>query len=167
MKNLLLPVLLFNGLFLFSQSADRKVIASAGRETKNTLSGYTMTYTLGESIILGKSTVNIGVLSNGFIQPSTSTASSVAYLQPHDIVIYPNPFDTRLVIDSQEEGEVKVQLVNQEGKIIVQEIIIPNDHELEIPGNCAPGIYFLTIYSVDGVFLKQSRLIKLNQENNN
>jgi hypothetical protein len=135
------------------QSFERKVIASAGRETKNTLSGYTMTYTLGESIIQGKSTINVGVLSNGFIQPTTSPTSSAAYLQPNDIVIYPNPFDTRLVIDSHEEGEVKVQLVNQEGKIIVQEIIVANNHELEIPENCAPGIYFLTIYSVSGEFI--------------
>jgi hypothetical protein len=165
---LFLTLLLLNLYFVsMSQTFERKVIAAAGRETKNTLSGYTMTYTLGESIIQGKSTINVGVLSNGFIQPTTSSTTSVAYLQPNDIVIYPNPFDTRLVIDSQEDGEVKVQLVNQEGKIIVQEIIVPNNHELEIPENCAPGIYFLTIYSVSGEFLKQSRLVKLNQENNN
>ena len=163
---------LFYGLFLFiivnktfSQSFERNVIATAGNETKNTISGYTMTYTVGESIIQGKSIINVGVLSNGFIQSTSSTATAISYLQPNDIVIYPNPFDTRLVLDSQVEVEVNVQLVNQEGRLILQDIIIPHNHELSIPENCTPGIYFLNVYSVKGELLKQSRLIKLDQGN--
>ena len=163
---------LFYGLFLliivnstFSQSFERNVFTTSGRETRNTISGYTMTYTVGESIIQGKSIINIGVLSNGFIQSTSPTASTIAYLQPNDIVIYPNPFDTRLVLDSQVEVEVNVQLVNQEGRLILQDIIIPHNHELSIPENCTPGIYFLNVYSVKGELLKQSRLIKLDQGN--
>jgi hypothetical protein len=166
MKKLLCGLFLFIiGNTTFSQSFERNVFTTSGRETRNTISGYTMTYTVGESIIQGKSIINIGVLSNGFIQPTSSTASTIAYLQPNDIVIYPNPFDTRLVLDSQEEGEVYVQLVNQEGRLILQDIIVPHNHELAIPENCTPGIYFLNVYTSQGELLKQSRLIKLDQGN--
>jgi hypothetical protein len=158
-------VLFLNWNTYLAQSFDRKVMASSGKESYNSQSGYTMTYTIGEAIIQGKSNANIGILSNGFIQTSVASVSPFGFLQPGDIVVYPNPFETKISIndDDRLNEEINVQLIDQQGKIIVEEMIIPNNYVLNIPEECAPGIYMLNLYSTAGQFIQQKRLIKLNQ----
>jgi hypothetical protein len=175
MKNLLLAVLLFNGLFLFSQSADRKVIASAGKDAQNGtgFSAKFMTYTIGEPLIYrgSNSTYN---LSNGFIQPIGIFAIAPPLptgliLASGDIAVYPNPFGTYLLLNGQEESEqeVSVQLIDQQGKLILQQVLVPHNYKLEIPQHCAPGTYFLNLYTMSGQFIQQNKLIKMDIESNN
>ena len=174
-------VVLFFVLVCFSfnslcQSLDRKVFASAGKETNNGLIGLSkmfMTYTIGEPIIYRGSN-NSYSLSNGFIQPIgiipiTPPGSSGMVLAPGDIAVYPNPFGTYLMLIGQEESieEVSVQLIDQQGKLILQEAIVPHNYKLEIPQHCAPGTYFLNMYTINGQFIQQNRLIKMNIESNN
>ena len=156
---------------------DRKVIASAGRDISNGLTGlsqYLMTYTIGEPLIYGGSTTT-NQISNGFIQPIGITAvappsstSSGLILQPGDIAVYPNPFGSYIMINGWVESEenVNVQLIDQQGKLILQKDIVPHNYKLEIPAKCAPGIYLLNMYTLNGKFIQQNRLIKMNNENN-
>ena len=160
----------------FSQSFERKVVASAGKETNNGLAGTSkmlMTYTIGETLINGKSNSSYN-LSNGFIQPIGITpisppATSGMVLAPGDIAVYPNPFGTYLMLNGQEESEekVSVQLIDQQGKLILQQSILPHNYKLEIPQHCAPGTYFLNMYTINGQFIQQNRLIKMTVESNN
>jgi hypothetical protein len=166
-------------LFLLSSlsigAQDRKVIASAGRDATNGQTGlalYRMAYSIGEPLIYG-GTAGTNLISNGFIQPIGITAvappsPSGMILQTGDIAVYPNPFGTYLMINGWTESEdnVNVQLIDQQGKLILQKDIIPHNYQLEIPVQCAPGIYLLNMYTLNGQFIQQNRLIKMNTENN-
>jgi len=174
----LIPVLFIILYFnLHSQSLERKVIASAGKDATNGQTGlaqYLMAYTIGEPLIHG-GTAGTTKISNGFIQPIGITAvappsstSSGMILHPGDIAVYPNPFGTYLTINGLKESEenVNVQLIDQQGKLILQKDIVPHNYQLEIPAQCAPGIYLLNMYTINGQFIQQNRLIKMNTENN-
>jgi hypothetical protein len=85
-----------------------------------------------------------------------------------DIVVYPNPFGNYLMVNGPEENEeeIKVQLIDQQGKLVLDEQVLPKKHKLEIPEYCASGVYFLNLYSLQGQFIQQNKLIKMNVEQN-
>lgn len=161
---------------ILAQSFDRKVFASAGRDASNGLTGIArrfMTYTMGEPIIYSGSNSSF-TFSNGFIQPIgispvAPPSPSGIVLAPGDIAVYPNPFGTYLMINGQEESqeEVSLQLIDMQGKLILQQAIVPHHYKLEIPNHCAPGTYLLNMYTPSGQFIQQNRLIKMNVESNN
>ena len=158
-------------LSLSAQSFDRKVFASAGRDANNGLTGLSqrfMTYTIGEPIIY-RGANSIYSINNGFIQPIgiTSTVQPRFYqsvLAKGDIAVYPNPFGTYITLNTSEQQEeaIRVQLIDINGKLILQEEILPNQHRLEIPQYCAPGTYLLNCYTLSGQFIQQTRLIKMD-----
>ena len=174
-----MKILSFFCLFMFFclalNAQDRKVIACAGRDISNGLTGtsqYFMTYTMGEPIIRGGSTGGNNI-SNGFIQPFPgSTINPISpsglVLANGDIAVYPNPFGTFLMVNgpAENEEEIKVQLIDQQGKLILDEQVLPKHHKLEIPESCSPGVYFLNLYSLQGQFIQQSKLIKMNIDQN-
>ena len=171
-------------LFLFvigwnvflAQSFDRKVFATAGRDASNGLtgtSGRRMTYTIGEPIIYRGSNTAYS-LSNGFIQPIgispvAPPSPSGMVLAQGDIAVYPNPFGTYIMLNGQEESqeEVSLQLIDLQGKLILQQAIVPHNYKLEIPQDCSPGTYLLNMYTTSGQFIQQNRLIKMIVETNN
>ena len=154
-----------------SQTFDRKVFASAGRDANNGSTGTTqnfMTYTIGEPIIY-RGANSAYSLSNGFVQPIGIAAvspptSSALGLANGDIAIYPNPFGSYIEINSKQvnQEEIMVQLIDLNGKLILQEQILPVYHKLEIPQHCAPGTYLLNCYTLSGQFIQQTRLIKMD-----
>jgi hypothetical protein len=154
----------------FSQSFDRKVFASAGKDAKNQAiflqNTKYMTYTIGEPIIFGAATPAFR-LGNGFIQPAGISAISppavTAITQQNDTyLVYPNPFDENLMIAAPVESvdTVKLQLMDQHGKLILETQMIDQKTQLTIPEHCASGIYWLNIYLLDGTFLQQNKLMK-------
>jgi hypothetical protein len=176
MKTLLFLGILINLFFTYGQSFDRKVIASAGKDASNgaslSMNAYYMAYTVGEPLIYGGSS-STNKLNNGFIQPfpnatiNPNTPSGLI-LANGDILVYPNPFGNYLMVDGPEENEeeIKVQLIDQQGKLILDHQLLPKKHKLEIPEYCAPGVYFLNLYSLQGQFIQQNKLIKMNVEQN-
>ncbi len=168
--NLYLIFLLLT-LSLSAQSFDRRVIASAGRDANNGLVGISqrfMTYTIGEPIIYQGSN-STRQLNNGFIQPigvtpTSPPGSSSLVLADGEIAVYPNPFGTFITVNTntEVEEEISVQLIDINGKLILNEQIVPKHHQLEIPSHCAPGTYLLNCYTLNGQFIQQTRLIKMN-----
>jgi hypothetical protein len=160
---------------LIAQSFDRKVIASAGKETSNgsalAMNAMYMTYTIGEPIIY-KGSNSTFQLNNGFIQPYPNatinpiTPSGMMQAKG-ELVVYPNPFGTFIMVNgpSENEEEVKVQLIDLQGKLVLDQQILPKFHKLEIPEHCSPGTYLLNFYSLQGQFLQQIKMIKMNYEN--
>ena len=163
--------LFLNTVLLNAQSFDRKIFASAGKDANNGLTGLSqrfMTYTIGEPIIYKGANATYS-FSNGFIQPIGITptappASSGMVLANGDIAVYPNPFGTFVTLNtnSDVEDEISVQLIDINGKLILNEQIVPKQHRLEIPSHCAPGTYLLNCYTLSGQFIQQTRLIKMD-----
>lgn len=167
-RNLIL--FLFIHSMSYSQSSDRKVIASAGRFVRNVNSNSavqnTITYTLGEPIIYG-STVGNFRLNNGYIQPDGFVAVSpnvVLLMKPTDsFKLFPNPATSFSTIESMLDtlSTVNIQLIDLNGKLIKEETMTGQHHRVDLESTfIAPGTYYINFYSVEGLFLQQNKLIK-------
>jgi hypothetical protein len=159
---------------------ERRVIASAGREAKNNSTvfsnSYFMTYTIGETVIYG-GTASTNRISNGFIQPAGITPTSPpSPPSPSGLIqadqaftIYPNPTSDAFIVEAPEEqtDPVRVQLIDANGKLLKEEQISTLKHRMELPEGSAPGTYFVNFYRLDGTFLQQSKLVKMNAAHSN
>jgi hypothetical protein len=173
MRKLLLTfILLFILVGVFAQSFERKVIASAGQELKNNAVLFSsvrfMTYTIGEPLIFG-GTATSNRINNGFIQPAGISAvgqpavSSLAEVN-NPFVVYPNPSADCFMVEAPEESNERVhlQLIDQNGKLILEVDFSSLKYKLELPEGAAPGTYFLNFYHENGTFIQQSKLVKVN-----
>jgi hypothetical protein len=168
-------LLLFECWIVNAQYFEREVFSSAGKEANNGLTGlsqYFMTYNVGEPIIYRGSNSSY-TLNNGFIQPVgliavSLPATSGLILASGDIAVFPNPFGDYLTLNgpAENEDQVRVQLIDMNGKLILEQEILPHYYKLEIPQHCPPGNYLLNFYTLPGQFIQQTRMIKMNSENN-
>ena len=159
----------------YAQTDKRRVMASAGRIAKNLNptpfgTNYIMSYTLGEPFIyvntpMGYTTTR---MCNGFQQPDAliPIGSGVVVQMPTQPIfkIYPNPFDHFSIIEAPkeyEELELKLQLIDANGKLVVEEIMLGARHKTDYSSNLEPGTYFLNIYHITGEFIQQVKLIKI------
>lgn len=174
MNNLLL---FFVFIFFFTkntsaQSFERKVFASAGQESKNNAVIFSavryMTYTIGEPLIFG-GTASSNRINNGFIQPAGISAvgqpavTIIAEVN-NPFVVYPNPSADCFMVEAPEEinERVHLQLIDQNGKLILEADFSSLKYKLELPEGAAPGTYFLNFYHENGTFIQQSKLVKVN-----
>ncbi|MFM7594731.1 MAG: T9SS type A sorting domain-containing protein [Flavobacteriales bacterium] len=174
MKSIFILLLTISVFTLNAQIDKRRVIASAGRIAKNitpTMFGtnYIMSYTLGEPFIyvntpIGYTNVR---MCNGFQQPNAliPVGPGTSAMLPSNPVfnIYPNPFDSYSIIEAPkeyEEQELKLQLIDANGKLVYDEIMKGGRHKADYSTGLAPGTYFLNIYQLTGEFIHQVKLIK-------
>jgi len=170
-------ILLLVGCFClnsYAQMDKRRVMASAGRIAKNLNptpfgTNYIMSYTLGEPFIyvntpLGYASTRV---CNGFQQPDAlvPVGPGVVVQMPTQPVfkIYPNPFDAYSIIEAPkeyEELELKLQLIDANGKLVHDEIMKGARHKADYSTGLAPGTYFLNIYLMSGALIEQVKLIK-------
>lgn len=153
----------------FAQGPDRRVYASAGKVAKcqNLVSGSTNTvsYTIGEPIVKW-SNVGSRRIHNGFQQPDqnfpVSPNVSGMIVSTPSFLIYPNPFNNYTIIQGPEEqkGITKIQLIDQNGKLISEDEMIDSRHHMDFESNLAPGQYFLNFYNESGSLLQQTKIIK-------
>lgn len=171
MKKLLLSILIgLSSAIIFAQNRDRKVFACAGKEARNSSMTYNMIYTVGEPLTFtGANSSNI--LNSGFNQPSppiviNPIGPSAFVLANGDLKVYPNPFGTYIVLNGPVENEepVKVQLIDFNGKLILEDNVLPLNYKLEIPQHCTPGMYLLNFYTQTGQFIQQTKMIKSTTE---
>jgi hypothetical protein len=169
-NNFLLIIILFCGISVtFGQGPERRVYATAGKVAKcQTLifgSTNTVSYTIGEPIVKWS---NVGGkrIHNGFQQPDQNFAVSpnvtaIAVLDP-SFLIYPNPFNNYTIIQGPDEqkGTTKIQLIDQNGKLIKEEQMNDARHQMDFESDLAPGQYFLNFYNESGAFLQQTKIIK-------
>jgi hypothetical protein len=170
-------ILLLVGCFClnsYAQTDKRRVMASAGGIAKpvnpSIFGGnYNLTYTLGEPFIYMNTPVGYTTtrMCNGFQQPDAfiPVGPGVVVLMPTQPVfkIYPNPFDAYSIIEAPQEyedQELKLQLINANGKLVYDEIMKGARHKADYSTGLAPGTYFLNIYQITGEFIHQVKLIK-------
>jgi hypothetical protein len=77
-------------------------------------------------------------------------------------LIYPNPFNNYTIIQGPDEqkGTTKIQLIDQNGKLIKEEQMNDARHQMDFESDLAPGQYFLNFYNESGAFLQQTKIIK-------
>jgi len=149
------------------------VMASAGRIAKNLNPvffgpNYSISYTVGEPFIYMGTLVSNKRFFNGFQQPDALIpigTGVVAQMPAQPIFkIYPNPFDHFSIIEAPKEYEdleLKLQLIDANGKLVVEEIMLGARHKTDYSSNLELGTYFLNIYHITGEFIQQVKLIKI------
>ena len=161
------------GAFLTTPlSFERNVIASAGKELKNNPLLFSavryMTFTIGEPLIFG-GTASSNRINNGFIQPggtapSVLPASSGISEVNNPFLVYPNPSADCFIVEAPEESieRVHLQLIDQNGKLILETNFSSLKYKLDLPEGAATGTYFLNFYHENGTFIQQAKLVKVH-----
>lgn len=150
MKAFILTVILVTFLeFGYSQTISKQVIASAGETFTHPTDNFTMSWTLGETVI-GTLSSNDGsiTISQGFHAGGPLAGISINDY-PQDIQnmsIYPNPCEKTLYLRliKSLDKDLIYKLYNSQGKIISIQKVITYDELIEIDmSQNKPGIYFL------------------------
>ena len=140
------PVILITLLFVLSANAQKQeVIATAGGYNVN--GTLTISWTLGETIVPSFRNGNLW-LTHGFQQQLIVTTVEESLEDLVKVTVYPNPASDNLNIrfDEPLEGEVTVQLINAQGKLVKTDVMEVTVIEKQINLQDLPaGAYFLKL----------------------
>lgn len=82
--------------------------------------------------------------------------------QSDRLVIFPNPVKEKVVKMSGSEtisGPIRFSIINMEGKVVHDEVILPDHTEIVLDENLKSGLYVYSIQSISGKLYKRDRLI--------
>jgi hypothetical protein len=149
------------------------VIAAAGGT--GTLGNISLEWTLGDlstqSVIGGHT-----MYTEGFHQPTlivkiiekeiqSAPLDSDAWTETApNIKVYPNPVGSELnvVLDGVKDIEFRAQLIDVNGKLIMQKIANTRDQTMQFDmSQHANGLYVLHFVSIDGVIIKAFEIVKI------
>ncbi len=72
-------------------------------------------------------------------------------LMPEEMIIYPNPVDDQLIIESGESGISSVEIIDITGKLLIRNKYQSSPSKVSFTVNLPNGIYILRVKSVHGV----------------
>lgn len=154
---------------------DRKVFSTAGKELKNAYilapaaQQNRLTFTMGEPII-GLGTNSSKRIFNGFLQPDgvfpVSPPAPVLMPIIDPFKVFPNPTNESVQIIAPEEwdSKVNIQMIDLHGKLVKEYGMREKIYQIEFDVSVAPGNYFLNFYQENGMFIQQTKLIKLDKQ---
>lgn len=86
------------------------------------------------------------------IQVGDPNKLSLLHAQKNNLTIYPNPAKNYIQIQANDEEIQSFQLINTEGKIILEETaIFSNEHQINT-ASFAPGTYFINVLTDRGIY---------------
>lgn len=157
--NILLAFSVFLALSVSAQTAKQEVIASAGGY--NTSGTLAISWTLGETIIPTFSSGTL-ILTHGFQQDIWITAVEENLENAVKVTIFPNPASDNINISFEEplDNEVKVYLLNSQGKLVKTDVIENATTETEMNLQDIPaGVYYLKL--IKGNLSNVYKVVKL------
>ena len=156
-----------------SQSLSPTVISADGGT--GTVGNISLEWTLGdlatESVIAGHT-----LYTEGFHQPTLTVRiidkeAVPVPLHPDtqtevvpEIKVFPNPVSSELnvVLDGATDTELRVQLIDFNGKLIMQKFANTRDQSMQFDmSQHASGLYLLHFISLDGAILKTYEIVKI------
>jgi len=143
--------------YLGAQTISPEVIATAGDFYQN--SGYSISWTLGEVVVETISGTNL-TLTQGFQQPDYSF--SEIYEQTdvnYRIKVYPNPVENVLLIETIENIDFEIIMIDMNGKIVFERKLIGST-EINLT-DFAKGTYLLNIFTKDHIKAKTYKIQKI------
>ena len=150
MKAFVLTVILVTFLeFGYSQSISKEVVASAGETFTHPTENFTMSWTLGETVIGTFSSGDGSItISQGFHSGGPLSGIGIDEYMNSDklLFLYPNPVDKTLFMNVSRTGktEFTYKIFNSQGQIILIDKVSENEELIEIDvSETKPGIYFL------------------------
>lgn len=154
MKKVCLFFFIFKTCLLFSQ-VELKVLNSAALNFNT--NNYAFDVSIGEVITY---TIGAGnsLLTQGFLQTNIEYNTSIVYNNAaNSVLVYPNPFENSLMIDTKEQT-ASFTIVDLTGRIVYEDSkcgLIPL-------GFLNAGIYTLTIINSYGSIISTYKICKIN-----
>ncbi len=155
------------GSVTYSASADNSTGISYAIDPVSEAAGNTIVMETGEVTYVAQwiGTTVITATAEGFNGPATAThivTTTPATLNTevigHEIIMYPNPFDSFLRIEGVGYFD-KIEIISIDGKIIFEKQIYNEQSVLLYTADILPGIYFMKFYAENAVEFK--KLVKL------
>lgn len=164
MKHITLVLLALLPFLAMAQTAERSVVASAGRFASG--GGFSHSYTIGQAVVFSSVSSNFTV-TQGF-QQSSQTGLSIAEQElAYAVTAFPNPTrdDVTLDIQTGRPVNLRIAVFTLQGQQcpLPQEWIHVNgalQHRLDF-SNLAPGNYFIRITDEDGKRNDSIQLLKV------
>jgi hypothetical protein len=116
---------------------------------------------IGNDFQLGASVLTIDNLSfDGVTQTSLITAVEKVPTAPHSFIVYPNPTDGVVWIESDSDLPItNVMAYSLQGALVYQRSFNANQVQIDMKDQPA-GIYFLHLFSGDGTHVQTKKLIR-------
>ena len=123
---------------VFSQSIERNVLASAGKDF--TAANGSLEFTLGETV-----THTMSDLSNGFHQPIFSITKVSAVPEALGLSIFPNPSNQIVFVKfNTQQQHTLIELCDVSGQVLQSKRLDGYQQEINL-NECANGAYYLKI----------------------
>lgn len=156
MKKLFLVVVLAITAPLSAQSLTPQVIASSG--TSFSSAGAKLDFTIGE-VSTSTLTASGNTLTQGFHQPELHFASIQDYNSDFNIILYPNPTEQFVTVESTKTDKMKVNVYDVNGKVIMVSNTFSNKITLDV-SSVASGNYIMVITTENGDPIHSYSIIK-------
>jgi hypothetical protein len=166
MKQSILFLFMLWSFGLHAQSVSSHSVNSAG--IKMTQSNGSLSFTVGELVVLTQIDANGNSLGSGFTNSSTISTTVLSVQEPDASIlavsVYPNPTSDLVQIQIKESSieEMEMELSNLNGKILFNGRYRLMQQNIGINTSTYPsGIYLLTLKNTNSQILGTYKIIKL------
>jgi len=161
-QKICITLLCLVGLNLSAQNLQRATLGNSGSSTEinDSSENYYVSQSVGQSSIIGTFTNENHTIRQGFQQPPIRVLISPETNNDLDAIVYPNPVDTNITLQFNEEinNPINIVVYDISGKLILSKTQRPeSSFNLDL-SFLASGTYMLNITSGNKRFL--ARLIK-------
>jgi hypothetical protein len=141
---------------LSAQSLTPEVIASAGTSFSN--ASAQLDFTIGE-VVTATLTTGGHTVTQGFHQPELHFASLENYSNDFSCILYPNPTEQFVTVESTKEDHLKVSVYDMQGKVIMVSNVFVQKTTLDVQA-LAAGTYVMLITTEQGQPIHSYSVIK-------
>ena len=161
----LLGVVLLTGTTAYAQSIAPQSVNSAG--VKMTQSNGSLSFTVGELVVLTQTDANGNSLGGGFTNSSTISTTVLSVQEPDasvlQVAVFPNPTTDLVQIQIKEASieEMNLELTDISGKTLYSAHYRLMNQNIGInTANYPTGVYLLTLKKPNGQILGNYKIVK-------
>lgn len=160
---IILGAALFTGVFIHAQSVNPQSLNSAG--TKMIQSNGSISFTVGELVVLRLTDLNGNTLGNGFVNGAILTTAKLQEADTSllDLKVFPNPTNelVNIQINHSTIDQIIVSITDLQGKEIYNGNYATVSNVIGInTATYASGTYFLSIKNTTGQTIGSYKIIK-------
>lgn len=160
---IILGAALFTGVFIHAQSINPQSLNSSG--TKMIQSNGSISFTLGELVVLKLTDINGNILGNGFVNGSILTTVNLQETDTSilNLKVFPNPTNelVNIQINHSTIDQISVSITDLQGKEIYNGNYAAVSNVIGInTSTYTTGTYFLSIKNTTGRTIGNYKIIK-------
>jgi len=142
---------------IYAQLHHQTIGALGGSQTK---SNYHISYSVGQSSVMGTYTSDAMLISQGYQQPIFNEYTAQPTSSLHEVKFYPNPFSTHLTFElSLDYDDIQTTIIDINGRILFAKTLSSTNQSLvlDLPF-LSDSEYIITLTALN--FYYQTKIIK-------